>query len=103
MVEVVVVLLQGVVVVDTVVVDLAVVAMEIVMQVLQRSDLVLVMQILIDHDVDLVVGRQVVEADTVVEMLVDEVVFIVEVVEEDGLYHNNQVINNICIRLLILR
>lgn len=94
------VLLLGVVVVDTVVVNQAVVAMVTVMQVLQRSDLGLVVQVLASQEATVAVDHQVVE-DTVVELVAAVEVSIAVVVVEVDLCKSNQATSSICILLQI--
>ncbi len=101
-VEVVAVLLLDAVVVDTVVVNQVVVAMVTVMQGLQRSDLVLVVRVLVSHEAMAAVDQRVVVVDMVV-VLVVEVVSIVAVVAAVDLCKNNQATSNICILLQIQR
>ena len=77
--------------------DQAAVVVIVMKQVLQRSDLVLVMQISIDRD-EVIAGDHLVE-----DMVVGQVAAasIVEVAVVGDLSRNNQVINSICTLLLI--
>jgi len=102
-VEVVAVLLLDAVVVDTVVVNQVVVAMVTVMQGLQRSDLVLVVRVLVSHEAMVVVDQRVVVVDMVVELAAVEAVSIVAVVAAVDLCKNNQATSNTCILLQIQR
>gem|GEM_PF-6128176 len=89
-----------VVAVVSVVRDQAADAVAIMSQVLQRSDLVLVVLVLVSHEV-MVVNHQAVAA-MVVEQAVAAVSTVVVVVADD-LCKNNQAISSICILLQIRR